>query len=78
MSRSPSSSKSEGLMSACVSQTPYDKRRNVYDIPMSLEPQLGHSSRTIAVAVLPFAVFLIFTFCMRQSETVSTPSNTEL
>lgn len=28
---------------------------------MSLEPQPGHSSRTLAVAVLPFLVFLIFT-----------------
>ena len=32
-------------------------------VPMSLAPQPGHSSRTVAVAVLPLAVFLILTFC---------------
>ena len=34
--------------------------------PMSFAPQPGHASRTVAVAVLPLAVFLIFTFCSRK------------
>lgn len=38
---------------------------------MSLEPQPGHSSRTVAVAVLLLAVFLMVTFYKGRRGSVS-------